>query len=113
MRFIFVNTLFAAAVGLKLSVQELGIPAATLETADALVTAAPSPEVVELRLAKKAVATTPSCAYSCIASAITKSTNCQVGDHVCECATTNAYLILYGAYYCVLQACGTSSALGK
>ena len=72
------------------------------------ITQAPSAAAVELRLRQNLLAprTVNSCATSCIASAVTKSTSCQLGDTACECKATNAEIIYDGAYGCVVLACG-------
>ena len=71
------------------------------------ITQAPSAAAVELRLRQNLLAPrVNTCASSCIASAVTKSTSCQLGDTACECKATNAEIIYDGAYGCVAVACG-------
>lgn len=87
-------------------------PAANLPNAaaPAAITAAPSLKLGDLKFAR-ALPTFPSCATSCVASAITKSTDCKLGDYQCEC--NFATVINQGAATCVQSACGFEGALRK
>ncbi|KAH8909485.1 hypothetical protein BR93DRAFT_393480 [Coniochaeta sp. PMI_546] len=79
----------------------------------ASITEAPSQAAVDLRLRYAADAlerrvelSIDSCATACINAAVTKSTNCKVGDWSCECSETNQAYIEAGALSCVYQRCG-------
>lgn len=79
--------------------------------APATITAAPSLGILgDLKFAR-ALPTLPSCATSCVASAVTKSTDCKLGDYQCEC--NFATVINQGAATCVQSACGFDGALRK
>lgn len=79
--------------------------------APATITAAPSLDILgDLKFAR-ALPTLPSCATSCVASAVTKSTDCKLGDYQCEC--NFATVINQGAATCVQSACGFDGALRK
>ncbi|OWT42637.1 CFEM domain-containing protein [Pochonia chlamydosporia 170] len=75
-----------------------------------VVTAAPSPDQVNKRLEKR-TAIVNSCATGCIASAVTKSTECKLGDTACECEPVNASAVLWGAFSCIESACEALSAV--
>lgn len=85
-------------------------PALDLDTLP-VITAAPSPDLVNGRLEKR-TAIVNSCATACIASAVTKSTECKLGDTACECQPLNANAILLGAFNCIEAACGAFVAQG-
>ncbi|KAF7857970.1 hypothetical protein EAF04_009327 [Stromatinia cepivora] len=53
----------------------------------------------------------PSCAISCIASAVALETKCGASDLACQCDPDNASLIQGAATSCVLGACGSEEAL--
>ena len=72
------------------------------------ITAAPSDAALELRLGRRADGTP--CVSSCINAAITRSTNCKPNDWTCGCASTNVYLIRFGADSCVAGCVGYVSA---
>ncbi|UKZ72037.1 uncharacterized protein TrAtP1_012974 [Trichoderma atroviride] len=77
--------------------------------APATITAAPPLDILgDLKFAR-ALPTIPSCATSCVASAVTKSTDCKLGDYQCEC--NFATVINQGAASCVQTACGFEGAL--
>lgn len=80
--------------------------------APATITAAPYLDNLgDLKFARAALPTLPSCATSCVASAVTKSTDCKLGDYQCEC--NFATVINQGAAPCVQSACGFDGALRK
>lgn len=80
--------------------------------AAAAITAAPSLDILgDLKFARAALPTLPPCATDCVASAVTKSTNCKLGDYKCEC--NSATIINQGAAPCVQSACGFVGALRK
>lgn len=83
-----------------------------IAAAAATITAAPSLDILgDLKFARAALPAIPPCATSCIASAVTKSTNCKLGDYQCEC--NYATVINQGAAPCVQSACGFDGALRK
>lgn len=102
----------ASAINLPFRLLDDATPVDAARAAE--ITQAPSPVVVDLLLerhqqVKRGTSTIPTllaCATPCIESAVTKSTNCQVGDHMCECETNNAQVIEEGAYSCINSACG-------
>ncbi|KAH0491694.1 hypothetical protein TgHK011_003110 [Trichoderma gracile] len=74
-----------------------------------IITPGPSPELLaELNFAR-AVPTIPACATDCVASAVTKSTNCKLGDTLCECNAAD--VVNKGAAPCVQSACGYVGAV--
>ncbi|KAL7900646.1 hypothetical protein HDV63DRAFT_369243 [Trichoderma sp. SZMC 28014] len=78
--------------------------------APATITAAPYIDNLgDLKFARAALPTLPACATSCVASAVTKSTDCKLGDYQCEC--NFATVINQGAAPCVQSACGFDGAL--
>lgn len=80
--------------------------------AAAAITAAPSLDILgDLKFARAVLPSIPACATSCVASAVTKSTNCKLGDYQCEC--NYATVINQGAAPCVQSACGFDGALRK
>ncbi|KAL7948554.1 hypothetical protein V8C42DRAFT_342578 [Trichoderma barbatum] len=83
----------------------LPTPVAHLPNAVAAAVITPGPSldsVGDLRLAR--ALSIPACATSCVASAVTKSTNCKLGDTVCEC---NSMIFINSvAAPCVQSACG-------
>lgn len=80
--------------------------------APATITAAPSLDILgDLKFARAALPTLPPCAATCVASAITKLTDCTLGDYQCECNW--ATVINQGASTCVQSACGLDGALRK
>lgn len=80
--------------------------------AAAVITPAPSLDILgDLKFARAALPSIPACATSCVASAVTKSTNCKLGDYKCEC--NFATVINQGAAACVQSACGYIGAVRK
>ena len=76
------------------------------------ITAAPSPELVKKRLGQLVQRSViiNTCATDCIASAVTKSTDCSIGDYGCECLKENQQVIFYGALNCIEEVCGAIEA---
>ncbi|EGR46781.1 uncharacterized protein TRIREDRAFT_122941 [Trichoderma reesei QM6a] len=74
-----------------------------------IITPGPSPELLAELNFPRAVPTIPACATDCVASAVTKSTNCKLGDTLCECNAAD--VINKGAAPCVQSACGYVGAV--
>lgn len=73
----------------------------------AVITPGPSVDVLNQRLGLVPRSmTVADCAATCIASAVTKSTSCQLDDEACMCELNNAYIIQFGAQFCVSNNCG-------
>ncbi|KAL6882875.1 hypothetical protein HDV57DRAFT_463046 [Trichoderma longibrachiatum] len=107
---LFVST--ASALGIRGRLADArATPVAYLSSAAAppIITPGPSPELLaDLKFAR-AVPTIPACATDCVASAVTKSTNCKLGDTLCECNAAD--VINKGAAPCVQSACGYVGAV--
>ncbi|KAJ9151756.1 hypothetical protein NKR23_g2944 [Pleurostoma richardsiae] len=78
---------------------------------DVCITEAPSADALDLRLRVRGKLDSratglQTCATACIASVVTKSTLCSLGDYDCECESSNTEIIEAEAYGCVMQACG-------
>jgi len=93
-------------------------PSAT-SPSEAIITEGPSQAAVDLRLRyatealeRRVDLSIDSCASACINAAVTKSTNCKVGDWSCECSQTNQAYIEAGALSCVYQRCGYAKGAG-
>lgn len=81
--------------------------------ADPLIT---TPPVIpkELLLQRRSVSLSlPDCATSCIASAVTNDTDCEIDDYACGCQYSNAAIITSAATACVYTACGYLTAFCK
>lgn len=79
--------------------------------AAAFITPGPSLDLVGELMLARALPTIPACATACIASAVTRLTNCKLGDTRCEC--NNASAVNSGAAVCVNSACGYITAVRK
>ncbi|KAK1995976.1 hypothetical protein LX36DRAFT_134376 [Colletotrichum falcatum] len=53
----------------------------------------------------------PECAQPCLNDAVTKATNCKVGDYSCTCLSENKANIQSAATSCVIAACGVETAI--
>ncbi|KAF7879507.1 hypothetical protein EAF04_000703 [Stromatinia cepivora] len=62
-------------------------------------------------LASAQYAGIPTCAQSCIADAVQKSTTCGATDTTCQCLPDNVSKIQNAATSCVIDACGITVAL--
>lgn len=76
------------------------------------ITAGPALEAVDWLLRKRDDADA-NCASSCFIDAITKSTNCIVGDYACQCQGKSATAIAIGADACMFDYCGYTIEAGQ
>ncbi|RFU78545.1 hypothetical protein TARUN_3675 [Trichoderma arundinaceum] len=107
---LFATSSSALHIRARLDVYPTPIAELSNVVAAPIITPAPTLDSLgDLKFARQAIPSIPACATSCIASAVTKSTNCKLGDYKCEC--NSATIINRGAAPCVQSACGYIVAL--